>query len=99
MSHITSLDPSLADVSLYRSAPFKISDIGQNHVRVQKGADEERLIKIDAVLEGPCIFIRLDAEDGAWPFLLRNDSDYPVTFNQAVRDLLLQPRTTVADLT
>ncbi|ORY90221.1 hypothetical protein BCR35DRAFT_261800 [Leucosporidium creatinivorum] len=66
------------------SAPFKISDIGRNHVRVQESADQERLVKIDAVLEGPTIFIRLDPEDGAWPFLLRNDSDYPITFSQAV---------------
>jgi hypothetical protein len=67
------------------SAPFKLQDIGQNYVRVPIGKNEERLARIDAVLEGPCIFIRIDPEQGAWPFLLRNDSDFLIEFEQAVR--------------
>lgn len=39
------------------------------------------------LLEGPCIFIRLEPERGSWPFLLRNDSDDRVTVCQAVRIL------------
>ncbi|GJN91455.1 hypothetical protein Rhopal_004478-T1 [Rhodotorula paludigena] len=65
------------------SAPFKLQDIGQNYVRVPVSGDNERLVRVDAVLEGPCIFIRLDPEKGQWPFLLRNDSDYPIEFWQA----------------
>ncbi|GAA5878824.1 hypothetical protein JCM1840_000727, partial [Sporobolomyces johnsonii] len=65
------------------SAPFKLEDIGQNYVRVPAKNEEERLARVDAVLEGPCIFIRIDPETGAWPFLLRNDSDYPIEFSQA----------------
>ncbi|KAK4050444.1 Vacuolar protein sorting-associated protein 13 [Microbotryomycetes sp. JL201] len=63
------------------SAPFRIQDIGQNYVRVWD-KDEERLMRVDAVLEGPTIFVRLDEEKGSWPILLRNDSDFPVTFSQ-----------------
>ncbi|GAA5952650.1 hypothetical protein JCM21900_006060 [Sporobolomyces salmonicolor] len=65
------------------SAPFKLEDIGQNYVRVPAKNEEERLARVDAVLEGPCIFIRIDPETGAWPFLLRNDGDYPIEFWQA----------------
>ncbi|BGP21450.1 Vacuolar protein sorting-associated protein 13 [Rhodotorula toruloides] len=65
------------------SAPFKLQDVGQNYVRIPVSSSDERLARIDAVLEGPCIFVRLDPEQGAWPFLLRNDSDYPIEFWQA----------------
>ncbi|GAA5995177.1 hypothetical protein JCM5350_001861 [Sporobolomyces pararoseus] len=64
------------------SASFKLQDIGQNYVRVPDGSGGERLARVDAVLEGPCIFIRIDPETGSWPFLLRNDSDYPIEFYQ-----------------
>jgi vacuolar protein sorting-associated protein 13A/C len=47
------------------------------------------LVRADAVLEGPCIFIRLESQKGSWPFLLRNDSDFPITFSQAVSPLHL----------
>ncbi|KDE03795.1 hypothetical protein MVLG_05736 [Microbotryum lychnidis-dioicae p1A1 Lamole] len=66
------------------SAPFMISDIGQNHVRVQRQDEEELLVRVDAMLEGPCIFIKLEPETKGWPFLFRNDSDYPVTLCQAL---------------
>ncbi|GAA6006460.1 hypothetical protein JCM10207_004941 [Rhodosporidiobolus poonsookiae] len=65
------------------SAPFKLQDIGQNYVRVPTTGGDEQLARVDAVLEGPCIFIRIDHEQSAWPFLLRNDSDYPIEFEQA----------------
>ncbi|GAA6031882.1 hypothetical protein JCM8097_003317 [Rhodosporidiobolus ruineniae] len=65
------------------SAPFKLQDIGQNYVRVPTVHGEERLARVDAVLEGPCIFVRIDPEQGAWPFLLRNDTDYPIEIEQA----------------
>lgn len=71
----------------HRSAPFKLQDIGQNYVRVPDGSGGERLARVDAVLEGPCVFIRVDPETGSWPFLLRNDSDYPIEFYQAVSGL------------
>jgi len=66
------------------SAPFKLQDIGQNYVRIplQEGG-KEQLARVDAVLEGPCIFIRVDPEHGSWPFLLRNDSHYPIEYWQA----------------
>lgn len=67
-----------------RSAPFKINNVGQNHIRVKETNEEESLIRTDTMLEGPCLFIRLEKEKGSWPFLLRNDSDFPITFSQAV---------------
>lgn len=87
-SHCRSSCGELTPVS-YRSAPFKIQDIGRNHVRVMGGSSDESLVLTDAMLEGPCIFIRLELETGTWPFLLRNDRDSTVTFCQAVRPSLL----------
>lgn len=67
------------------SAPFKLQDIGQNYVRIplHEAGGDEQLARVDAVLEGPCIFIRVDPEHGSWPFLLRNDSHYPIEYWQA----------------
>ncbi|GAA5969299.1 hypothetical protein JCM11641_007543 [Rhodosporidiobolus odoratus] len=68
------------------SAPFKLQDIGQNYVRIPTTGGQERLARVDAVLEGPCFFIRIDPETGSWPFLLRNDSDYAIEVEQAESD-------------
>lgn len=65
------------------SAPFKLQNIGQTYVRLLTRSGEERLARVDALLDGPSIFIRIDPETGAWPFLLRNDSSHAIEFWQA----------------
>lgn len=68
------------------SAPIKIQDIGTNHLRLRHASDQEdRLIEMDAILEGACIFVRLEPTRGQWPFLIRNESDYVVQLWQKVR--------------
>ncbi|KWU46731.1 hypothetical protein RHOSPDRAFT_14825 [Rhodotorula sp. JG-1b] len=73
---------SLADSGRW-SAPFKLQNIGQTYVRLLTKSGEERLARVDALLDGPSIFIRIDPETGAWPFLLRNDSSQAIEFWQA----------------
>lgn len=51
---------------------------------MRRGPHDEDLVAIDVLLEGPCIFIRLEPERGSWPFLLRNDSDERIQVCQAV---------------
>ncbi len=66
------------------TAPFNIEDIGVVHLRIAKAGHHQHLIKVDILLEGPTIFISLSQEKGPWPFMLRNESDYTVTFAQAM---------------
>lgn len=65
------------------SAPFNIEDVGSVHLRLAKAGQHQHLIKAEVLLEGPTIFISLSQEDGPWPFMLRNESDYTVQFMQA----------------
>ncbi len=68
------------------SAPFRIQDIGSNHVRVHNGEHDESLVKVEGLLQGPTIFVRLEQAKGNWPFLLRNDTEFPITFWQSEAD-------------
>ncbi|SPO25926.1 related to VPS13 - involved in regulating membrane traffic [Ustilago trichophora] len=65
------------------SAPFNIEDIGSVHLRLAKAGHHQHLIKAEVLLEGPTIFISLSQENGPWPYMLRNESDYTVQFMQA----------------
>lgn len=65
------------------SAPFNIEDIGSVHLRLAKAGHHQQLIKAEVLLEGPTIFISLSQENGPWPYMLRNESDYTVQFMQA----------------
>lgn len=51
---------------------------------MQRNDREESLIQVSVMLEGPCVFVRLAAHHGAWPYLLRNDSDHTMLVSQAV---------------
>ncbi|SNX84266.1 related to VPS13 - involved in regulating membrane traffic [Melanopsichium pennsylvanicum] len=65
------------------SAPFNIEDIGSVHLRLAKAGYHQHLVKAEVLLEGPTIFITLSQENGPWPYMLRNESDYTVQFMQA----------------
>ena len=65
------------------TAPFNIEDIGVVHLRIAKASHHQHLVKAEVLLEGPTIFISLHHETGPWPFMLRNESDYTITFAQA----------------
>ncbi|CAO1638595.1 unnamed protein product [Sympodiomycopsis kandeliae] len=65
------------------TAPFNIEDVGTVHLRIAKSGQHQQLIKAEVLLEGPTVFITLSHEKGAWPFMLRNESDYTITFMQA----------------
>ncbi|UZJ53507.1 hypothetical protein CBS101457_002827 [Exobasidium rhododendri] len=66
------------------TAPFNLEDIGRVYLRIAKVGHQQHLIKVEVVLEGPTIFINLGEEAGTWPFMLRNESDYTITFMQAI---------------
>ncbi|KAL9941010.1 hypothetical protein V8E36_000498 [Tilletia maclaganii] len=65
------------------TAPFNIEDIGSVHLRIAKSGQHQHLLRADVLLEGPTIFITISLEQGPWPYMLRNESDYTVTFMQA----------------
>ncbi|MCO5590230.1 hypothetical protein L7F22_044199 [Adiantum nelumboides] len=66
------------------TSPFNLEDIGRVHLRIARAGHQQHLIKVDVLLEGPTIFISLEHEKGPWPFMLRNESDYTITFMQAI---------------
>lgn len=65
------------------TAPCSIEDIGSVFLRIARAGEHQHLIKVDVLLEGPTIFISLRLEDGPWPAVMRNESDYTVVFAQA----------------
>ncbi|PWN54382.1 hypothetical protein IE53DRAFT_157097 [Violaceomyces palustris] len=69
------------------SAPFNIEDIGSVHLRMAKAGQHQHLVKAEVLLEGPTIFISLNYEKGPWPFMLRNESDYTISFMQTAETL------------
>lgn len=66
------------------TAPFNLEDIGNVHLRIARAGHQQHLIKAEVLLEGPTIFVVLEHEKGPWPFVLRNESDYTITFMQAI---------------
>lgn len=66
------------------TSPFNLEDIGRVHLRIARAGHQQHLIKVEVLLEGPTIFISLEHEKGPWPFMLRNESDYTITFMQAI---------------
>jgi vacuolar protein sorting-associated protein 13A/C len=63
-----------------------MEDIGSVHFRLRHPSkpSEVQLVKADIQVDGPSVFIYLFNAD-QWPFVLENDSDYPLTFSQTVR--------------
>jgi vacuolar protein sorting-associated protein 13A/C len=68
-----------------RSAPINVADVGRNHVVVptERGASKQ-LLRIDIRLEGSTVFLFVAEEEGTWPLRIRNETDFPFTFEQTV---------------
>jgi SHR-binding domain of vacuolar-sorting associated protein 13 len=63
-----------------------MEDIGSVYFRLRRPGERARthLICTDVKMDGATIFISLNLADDRWPFLIENDSSYPVTFCQMV---------------
>ncbi|KAJ1967345.1 Vacuolar protein sorting-associated protein 13, partial [Dispira parvispora] len=64
------------------SAPFLIDQVGELYVKLNTTRLERVLIRVDIVLEGPCIFILFSKVEGAWPYRIENLSETEVTLYQ-----------------
>ncbi|VDB84480.1 unnamed protein product [Peniophora sp. CBMAI 1063] len=66
------------------SPPISIEDIGPVYFRLrepgQRGSDH--LVCADIKMKDATIFINLKAADNDWPYIVENDSNYPITFQQ-----------------
>ena len=62
-----------------------MQNVGKVHLRVRNETDKEKLVRVDILLESVTIFIRFSSETESWPFIVRNETDLPLTFGQAVR--------------
>ncbi|CAO1616705.1 unnamed protein product [Parajaminaea phylloscopi] len=68
------------------TSPFNIEDVGHVHLRIARQGHHQQLIKVEVLPEGPTVFVTLSYEKGPWPFMLRNESDYTVTFLQSTEN-------------
>jgi vacuolar protein sorting-associated protein 13A/C len=62
-----------------------MEDIGSVHFRMKHPSkpDEIQLVRADVQVDGSSIFVYLFRAE-KWPFVVENDSDYPLTFCQKV---------------
>jgi vacuolar protein sorting-associated protein 13A/C len=70
----------------YRSPPINMEDIGTVHFRLRHPSkpNEVQLVRAEVQVDGPSIFVYLyQAEQ--WPFVIENESDYPLSFCQKDR--------------
>ncbi|KAI6377701.1 hypothetical protein MCOR25_002425 [Pyricularia grisea] len=65
------------------SAPFNISDIGTQHVKIARAGHRQQLVRAEVLMEDATIFVTLSKETKNWPFSMRNESDTEFTFYQA----------------
>ncbi|WFD42049.1 Vacuolar protein sorting-associated protein 13 [Malassezia psittaci] len=65
------------------TAPFSMDNIGNVFLRVVKSDEPQHLLDIDVEMNGPVIFIQVRLATGPWPFVLRNETDFTVTFMQS----------------
>ncbi len=68
------------------SSPFNISNIGSVHVKVTKAGPrrpQQKLIRVEILMEQGTIFLHLSIETKHWPFSMRNESDTEFLFYQA----------------
>ncbi|KAI5287431.1 hypothetical protein KEM54_006005 [Ascosphaera aggregata] len=65
------------------SSPFFIYDLGSIFVKLSKGNQSQKLLKVDILMEGATIFLHISLETSHWPFSMRNESDTEFTFYQA----------------
>lgn len=63
-----------------------MEDIGAVHFRLPRPGKpgEVQLIRASVQIDGSSIFVYLYPGDDEWPFLIENDSDYPVSISQTV---------------
>jgi hypothetical protein len=63
-----------------------MEDIGSVHFRLRhpNKPDQVQLVRADVQVDGPSIFVYLYRAD-QWPFMIENDSDYPLSFSQVDR--------------
>ncbi|KAI9798111.1 MAG: hypothetical protein M1835_004200 [Candelina submexicana] len=68
------------------SSPFNISNVGSVHVKVTKVGPrrpQQKLIRVEILMEQCTIFLHLSIETKHWPFSMRNESDTEFLFYQA----------------
>ena len=67
------------------SSPINVADVGRNHV-VLPGTrgGTALLLRIDIRLEGSTVFLFVAEEESAWPLRVRNETDFPFSFEQTV---------------
>ncbi|KAH8926014.1 hypothetical protein BT69DRAFT_1239533 [Atractiella rhizophila] len=67
------------------SRAFKPEDLGIIHCPMSTSNDsnEDILLKIDTELDGPILFTTVSIEEGSWPYLVRNESEYVISFCQS----------------
>lgn len=72
-------------MSLFRSPPINIADIGSVHLRMRtRDLNDIRLVRADIKIDGSTIFVTFcDAKDG-WPFRIENESSYTISVVQTV---------------
>ncbi|KAI5306994.1 hypothetical protein KEM56_005829 [Ascosphaera pollenicola] len=74
---------SFCGLNNHWSSPFSMSDLGSIFVKLSKGNQSQKLLKIDILMEGATIFFHISLETSHWPFSMRNESDTEFTFYQA----------------
>ena len=70
-----------------RSAPINIQDIGVVHFRLfPPGGEsgEPTLVRANVAVGEATVHVKLSREEGPWPFIIENNSDYKVSFCQVV---------------
>ncbi|OAA57995.1 vacuolar protein sorting-associated protein vps13 [Niveomyces insectorum RCEF 264] len=71
------------DVNSQWSSPFNISDLGTMYVKLAKPGQPQKLVRVEILLEGATVFLKLSMETKNWPFSMRNESDTEFVFYQA----------------
>ncbi|PLW57557.1 hypothetical protein PCANC_01138, partial [Puccinia coronata f. sp. avenae] len=66
------------------SKPFRIQNVGKVYIRVCDAQNEETLVHVEILLQGPSIFIKLNVNRTQWPVLFRNKSSSVLHFGQTV---------------
>lgn len=64
------------------TAPFSVQNIGTVFLRAANAAQTQHLLQIDVQVNGSTIFIQIRPSQGAWPFMLRNETQHRVLFSQ-----------------
>ncbi|KAH9459830.1 hypothetical protein Pst134EB_008053 [Puccinia striiformis f. sp. tritici] len=66
------------------SKPFRIQNVGKVYIRAQDTQNQETLVHVEILLQGPSIFIKLNVNRNQWPVLFRNKSSSVLHFGQTV---------------